>query len=679
MSIKRVMALLLFVMLLAGSLPLLPAPAYAGDAEQAAREAESPGDLEEPPAEEAAGQPEKQARSPYEAVFDGGETPAVVSGGLTGLLWSSAGGSGGEGMMVMRSAVSALTAAYLQIETNPLLVNTQGRFTIRAEGGDGEYRYKAALYFNEEQGTEWFSRIKQFDFTSSPVITHSFDVPGYYQFHLYIMDSSGGQLAWGAEKFLVTTAADYKDPEKVAGKVAQLVAQCNAAASSPYEKAKWMHDWLIHNADYDESKNPSYRPEGVLLLGKGVCDSYSRSYSMLLNQVGVNARYVSNSRGNHSWNVVQLGGIWYHVDVTWDDPRGGGQENHRFFLISDERIIEIGLNVHDSWKDSDGVQTVCPYNWGEAPATPPSPAPTAVVNPKPDTFVADNVKYVLMEGKLLVEGLAGYANQLVIPPQVNGHPVSAIMPQAFAPNPVHQFDSVSLPQGLKAIGAGAFESVRFGSTLVIPATVTSIGEGAFKNASMPGTLKIPASVTRIGLEAFADMEGLAALEVDAGNPAYATQGGVLYSKDVHRLIHYPAMLTADSLTLPNSVNYLAQRAFRSARNLKKIVSHNPLLDGEIDALFGTGIEVHGLRDTPLHKEFQKYTNPPTYVVIGEQPSPTLLGDADDSGEVDSQDLVCVIAYLISGTECRNMVNANADGEGGVDIYDLMAIVDIIAR
>ena len=23
---------------------------------------------------------------------------------------------------------------------------------------------------------------------------------------------------------------------------------------------------------------------------------------------------------NHAWNYVQIGGIWYAVDVTWDDP-----------------------------------------------------------------------------------------------------------------------------------------------------------------------------------------------------------------------------------------------------------------------------------------------------------------------------------------------------------------------
>jgi hypothetical protein len=367
------------------------------------------------------------------------------------------------------------------------------------------------------------------------------------------------------------------------------------------------------------------------------------------------------------------------VDVTWDDPPGGGQENHRFFLISDDRIREIGEGAHDSWKDSDGVQTVCPYNWGEAPANPPSPAPTAVVNPNPNAFVADNVKYILMNGTLLVEGLASYANQLMVPAEVNGHPVRGIMPQAFAPNPVHIFDSISLPQGLQTIGASAFENVRFGSTLVIPSTVTSIGEGAFSRASLPGTMTIPASVTRIGTGIFADARGLSEIRVDTGNPAYKSQDGVLYTSDMSKLIQYPADKAGSSYRLPDSVNYLAKDSFVGVTQLKQIISENPLLDGDIYAVAHTGVAVHGLRDTPLHQLFKKYENPPTYVVIGEQPSPVLLGDADNNGVVNEQDMVCVIAYIISGVACKNMANANADGYPGVDTGDLMAIVDIIVN
>lgn len=49
----------------------------------------------------------------------------------------------------------------------------------------------------------------------------------------------------------------------------------------------------------------------------------------------------TNSQGeteNHAWNYVQLNGIWYAVDCTWDDPIiiGNGKINesikYQYFL-----------------------------------------------------------------------------------------------------------------------------------------------------------------------------------------------------------------------------------------------------------------------------------------------------------------------------------------------------------
>ena len=38
---------------------------------------------------------------------------------------------------------------------------------------------------------------------------------------------------------------------------------------------------------------------------------------------------------SHAWNLVQLDGKWYHVDVTWDEAGG-----HLYFLKSDDFINE---------------------------------------------------------------------------------------------------------------------------------------------------------------------------------------------------------------------------------------------------------------------------------------------------------------------------------------------------
>jgi hypothetical protein len=63
-------------------------------------------------------------------------------------------------------------------------------------------------------------------------------------------------------------------------------------------------------------------------------------YQDLLQRVGIPSEVVISEAMNHSWNLVQLDGNWYHVDVTWDDPTPDvtGRVLHTHFLKTDEEI-----------------------------------------------------------------------------------------------------------------------------------------------------------------------------------------------------------------------------------------------------------------------------------------------------------------------------------------------------
>jgi len=64
----------------------------------------------------------------------------------------------------------------------------------------------------------------------------------------------------------------------------------------------------------------------------------------------------------------------------------------------------------------------------------------------------------------------------------------------------------------------------------------------------------------------------------------------------------------------------------------------------------------------------------------EEPVPAITyGDADDDGDVDVFDVLSVIDYLVDGTECPDMVKANAHSDQQVDRQDLMAIIDMILK
>lgn len=97
------------------------------------------------------------------------------------------------------------------------------------------------------------------------------------------------------------------------------------------EKAKVIHDYIIKNAKYDEDalnefeeKNPdSASPYGFFKNKKCICLGYTLTFQLLTRMVGIDCIVVHSYAYNgeeHSWNMVNIDGKWYHVDVTWDDP-----------------------------------------------------------------------------------------------------------------------------------------------------------------------------------------------------------------------------------------------------------------------------------------------------------------------------------------------------------------------
>lgn len=70
--------------------------------------------------------------------------------------------------------------------------------------------------------------------------------------------------------------------------------------------------------------------------------------AIFLNELGVTNFKVSSEK--HTWNAVLLDNVWYHLDVTWDDPASSnGLPNlfHNYFLISTEQLFTIDEGKED--------------------------------------------------------------------------------------------------------------------------------------------------------------------------------------------------------------------------------------------------------------------------------------------------------------------------------------------
>ena len=119
-----------------------------------------------------------------------------------------------------------------------------------------------------------------------------------------------------------------------------------------YEDIKMVHDYLVDNINYESSlaKQNIYNIYGALVNRECVCEGYARAFKYLLDELNIPCIMVigtgTNSQGeteNHAWNYVQLGGNWYAVDTTWDDPvviggTASEESRYKYFLVGREII-----------------------------------------------------------------------------------------------------------------------------------------------------------------------------------------------------------------------------------------------------------------------------------------------------------------------------------------------------
>lgn len=134
---------------------------------------------------------------------------------------------------------------------------------------------------------------------------------------------------------------------------------------SDLEKAVVLHDYLAVNCEYDKENldkgkvpDVSYTAYGTLVNRISVCEGYALAYKYLLNQAGIECLMVKSEAMNHAWNLIQLNGKYYQVDVTWDDPTWDliGRARHKYMFRSDTAFVN-NCEHHD-WIVTEGSEAV---------------------------------------------------------------------------------------------------------------------------------------------------------------------------------------------------------------------------------------------------------------------------------------------------------------------------------
>lgn len=114
------------------------------------------------------------------------------------------------------------------------------------------------------------------------------------------------------------------------------------------EKELFIHDFICQNVRYDKLKKAySHEIIGPLGQGVGVCEGIAKAVKILCDALGIwciiavsEANPEKKIKYRHAWNVIRIGGSYYHLDVTFDNTLSKKEPiRYDYVNLSDSQIF----------------------------------------------------------------------------------------------------------------------------------------------------------------------------------------------------------------------------------------------------------------------------------------------------------------------------------------------------
>lgn len=321
----------------------------------------------------------------------------------------------------------------------------------------------------------------------------------------YIGVSGGYQYSFSLNFAYYTTKAQ-EDELTVA--VNNLKDQLDLYDATDYEKVEGVYDYICNNIeyDYDNVDDKSYTIKhsayAALMHKKTVCQGYASLFYRLMLELGVDCRVIAgigNSEA-HGWNIVELDGLYYNLDATWDATYASMGLPYEYFLRCDANFVDHYPNVE--------------YSTMEFIRAYPKDIMDYVYSDKPEFEITDGV-------------LVSY----------NG-----------------DGGDVVIPDGVTAIGENAFDGCEI-SSIVLPESVIAVDKTAFSSLDLkkitflnPDTViedsssAIPSSATIYGyagstVEEYANKYSRKFIDLDGRTGDLDDDGEVTRDDAIHLLYH----------------------------------------------------------------------------------------------------------------------------------------------
>ena len=133
-------------------------------------------------------------------------------------------------------------------------------------------------------------------------------------------------------------ALNQAELDQVAQKVHQIVTSYITMEMNDVQKLDLLYSYLINTCTYAPTwdQNRANTAWGALIYREAQCSGYARGFKALCDAVDIPCYYVhateAASNPSHQWNIVQIGGKWYHVDTQ-----------ACIFLVSDAVYANMGM------------------------------------------------------------------------------------------------------------------------------------------------------------------------------------------------------------------------------------------------------------------------------------------------------------------------------------------------
>lgn len=253
----------------------------------------------------------------------------------------------------------------LKVEWNEPKLGEDTTFHVSADGGSGRYLFRMDAPSYSNPGEYSFESvadpsrgawIQYTDECESHDFEFTMTASGVYNFRFYVMDKTSGVYYMRVSTNIQVSDKAYPSVGDI---VNAAVKKCSKETDgSDYEKALWLHDWLLQQLDYDHSLKWS-SAESALTRKLGTCQAYESAYSKLLTAAGITNAETRDTYDGHTWNAMKLDGKWYQVDCTWDDTKDNYynfDQTHLYFGLTDE-LMALAHNGHDQIYTASGYGT----------------------------------------------------------------------------------------------------------------------------------------------------------------------------------------------------------------------------------------------------------------------------------------------------------------------------------